>query len=196
MTPSTALQAPFDTARLTIRPMTLADADFAAALWGDPRVGRYLADRVYIDGDDLRRDIADMDTWENEYMFIACDRATGRDIGTCSVGQEGEPGRWGWGYCVHPDCWGRGYATEIARAMMDFALSRGIHCFQGTVAAEHAASCRVMEKLGLRLHGQSTFTKRGTDLRYVSNIYRLDLSPEPTGDSEETGRPTFRKETP
>lgn len=166
-----------ETQRLLLRPMTLRDADFAAALWGDPAVGRYLADRVYRDGDDLRAVLADMDTWVDEYMFIAADKRTMEDIGTCSVGQEGEEGRWGWGYCLRPDRWYQGLATEMARAMMDFAIRCGIRRFQGTVAAEHAASCRVMEKLGLRVWQQGAFTKSGTDITYTSNIYRLDLPP-------------------
>lgn len=168
-----------DTPHLRIRRMRLADADFAASLWGDPQVGRYLGDRPYADGYDLRRDIADMDDWEDQFMFIAAERETGEDVGTCSVGQEGDGDQWGWGYCVRPDRWSRGYATEMGRAMLAFARARGIRRFRGTVATENAASCRVMEKLGMRVKEHSSFKKQGTDITYASSIYTLEDGDEP-----------------
>lgn len=137
-------------------------------------MGRYLADRLYTDGDDLRSEIADMDDWQDQFMFIAAERDTGEDVGTCSVGQEGDGDAWGWGYCVRRDRWGRGFATEMARAMLDFARARRIRRFRGTVASDNAGSCRVMEKLGMRVEGHSSFKKRGTDIEYASNIYGME----------------------
>ena len=72
-------------------------------------------------------------------------------------------------------CGGEGYATEMVMAMIDFAYSLGIRDFQGTVATENVASCRVMEKCGLRAHHTNSFKKQGTYIEYQSTIYRLHL---------------------
>jgi len=46
---------------------------------------------------------------------------------------------------------GRGYATEAARALMDFAFSTlRCHRMVATCQPENVASWRVMEKLGMR----------------------------------------------
>ena len=164
-----------ETERLIIRSMTLDGADFAAKLWGDPETGKYLADPPYKNGDELREIISDIDEWEDEYPFIAYDKNTGDPIGTCSVGVEGSPTQWGFGYDVRKDLWGEGYATEMVMAMIDFAHSLGIRDFQGTVATENVASCRVMEKCGLRAHHTNSFKKQGTDIEYQATIFRLHL---------------------
>ncbi len=162
------------TDRLIIKSMTIDDAAFAAMIWGDRETGKYLADPYYKDADELRELILDIDEW-TDYPFIAYLKDTGEEAGTCSVGPEGAPGQWGFGYCVRRDLWGQGYATEMARAMMALAYSLGIRDFQGTVASENTASARVMEKCGMHLDHTSSFKKRGTDIVYPSSIYKMHL---------------------
>lgn len=163
------------TERLILRSMTIDDAAFAAMLWGGRETGKYLADPYYKDADELCEAISDIDEWTGDYPFIAYLKDTGEAAGTCSVGPEGAPSQWGLGYCVRKDLWGRGYATEMAKAMMAFAYSLGIRDFQGTIAAENVASARVMEKCGMRLDHTGSFKKRGTDIVYPSSIYKMHL---------------------
>ena len=163
------------TKRLILRKMTPDDCDFAALLWGDPVDGQYLADPQYADGDELRKMMADMNAWEDEHYFIAELKESRQAIATCVIGAEGPEGSWGFGYDVHQDYRGKGYATEMGQALIDFAQSQGVHDFYCTVAAENTASCRVMEKLGLRHTATSSFKKEGTDIEYVSNIYTLQI---------------------
>jgi RimJ/RimL family protein N-acetyltransferase len=47
------------------------------------------------------------------------------------------------------------------------------------VATENAASCRVMEKLGMRVKEHSSFNKQDTDITYASSIYTLEGGDEP-----------------
>jgi RimJ/RimL family protein N-acetyltransferase len=55
------------------------------------------------------------------------------------------------GFVVHPAHQRKGYATEAARAMIDFAFSTvGVHRVIGRTEARNAASARVFEKLGMR----------------------------------------------
>ena len=56
------------------------------------------------------------------------------------------------GYEISPACWGQGYATEAARALLDFGFGRlGLQRIWAWCNAENQASSRVLEKLGMRL---------------------------------------------
>jgi RimJ/RimL family protein N-acetyltransferase len=58
---------------------------------------------------------------------------------------------WEIGWFVHPDEWGKGYATEAARRVMDFAFNElDVHRMIAFCNAGNAASERVMQKLGMR----------------------------------------------
>lgn len=59
----------------------------------------------------------------------------------------------GWG--VHPSCWGRGYAPESARALLNLAFGElKAHRVVAYCHTENRASVRVMEKLGMRCEGR------------------------------------------
>lgn len=58
------------------------------------------------------------------------------------------------GYWVGVPYWGRGYATEASRALMDFGFRRlMLHRIQARHLIRNPASGRVMQKLGMRLEG-------------------------------------------
>lgn len=58
------------------------------------------------------------------------------------------------GFGIDPEIWGRGYATEAAAAVISLGFSKlGLHRIFAYCDDENAASCRVLEKLGLRLEG-------------------------------------------
>lgn len=62
--------------------------------------------------------------------------------------------QWEIGWFIHPDHWGKGYATEAARALLDFAFKQvGVHRVVAFCNANNAASARVMEKLGMQRDG-------------------------------------------
>jgi|SRR5579871_1569820 len=56
------------------------------------------------------------------------------------------------GYALSPEAWGKGFATEAARAMVKtgFALTDAVEIF-ATVQVENLASRRVLEKCGFEL---------------------------------------------
>jgi [ribosomal protein S5]-alanine N-acetyltransferase len=58
------------------------------------------------------------------------------------------------GYSLHPDYWGRGYATEAARALIEFGFREWrLHRVHARCDPENVGSARVMEKCGMRLEG-------------------------------------------
>ena len=59
------------------------------------------------------------------------------------------------GYVLQPDHWGRGYATEAVRALLDLAFGPlGLHRVEATCDPDNAASARVLAKSGLTLEGR------------------------------------------
>jgi RimJ/RimL family protein N-acetyltransferase len=55
------------------------------------------------------------------------------------------------GFALHPDHHGHGYATEAARALVDYGFGEvGLHRIIGRLEARNLASARVLEKLGMR----------------------------------------------
>jgi RimJ/RimL family protein N-acetyltransferase len=91
------------TERLIIRSMTADDAEIAWSFWGNPEVGKYLADPFYKNADELRGLISDIDEWTDDYPFIAYHKDTRKAVATCSVGPEGSSLQWGFGYCIRKD---------------------------------------------------------------------------------------------
>lgn len=61
---------------------------------------------------------------------------------------------WEVGWAVHPNEWGKGYATETAWHMMDWGFRElDIHRIVAFCHASNLASVRVMEKLGMHQDG-------------------------------------------
>lgn len=71
------------------------------------------------------------------------------------------------GYAFAPWVWGKGYATEVARAMvrLGFGYMR-LDLLEAYAMVENPASCRVLAKSGLRRIGEQLMPApaRGTDM--------------------------------
>jgi [ribosomal protein S5]-alanine N-acetyltransferase len=58
------------------------------------------------------------------------------------------------GYELNPRYWGKGYATEAARAIVRFGFSElGVHRVWSWCVADNAGSAHVLEKLGMQREG-------------------------------------------
>ncbi len=54
------------------------------------------------------------------------------------------------GYVIRPDCWNRGYATEMLKAVIPVLFARGWKKVRAGYFEENPASGRVMEKAGMQ----------------------------------------------
>lgn len=130
------------TERLILRPVTVDDADEMRVMVGDFEVVRHTgtwpwpADRAFTE----KRCAAGFGV-EGGWLVAHA----GSDlIGTVGIGPGGD-----FGYMLPQDQWGRGYATEMGRAMVDHAFSTGRwRALKACVFADNPASARVLEKLG------------------------------------------------
>jgi ribosomal-protein-alanine N-acetyltransferase len=143
------------TARLRLRPLRLDDVDALGEVYLDPLVARWIGPHTR---EDVAREIAMQIEHQASlgWSFWAVEgRASGRLIGDCGLqplehrGPEVELG-----YDFHPRAWGRGLATEAARAVMRQAFGPlGIERVVAVVKPQHIASQRVLEKAGLQRTG-------------------------------------------
>jgi RimJ/RimL family protein N-acetyltransferase len=84
------------------------------------------------------------------------------------------------GYTVVEPSWGQGYATEALRALLGRLLADpGIDRVVAETLAGHAASRRVMEKAGMRLHGRRVGEVDGEQAELV--VYELRAGPSASG---------------
>jgi RimJ/RimL family protein N-acetyltransferase len=63
--------------------------------------------------------------------------------------------REGWiGYCLNRDFWGKGYGTEVARALITFGFEQlNLHRIYATCDPQNTASAHVLEKAGMQREG-------------------------------------------
>lgn len=141
-----------ETDRLILRRLTHADHDRLVELDSDPEV------TFYITGGPPEFDASMLQGWLRQYerwpaygTFAAVERATGDFLGWFHLrpdgGDDDEPEL---GYRLRRDAWGKGYATEGSRALVDKAFGEGATRVWAGAMAVNAASRRVMEKAGLR----------------------------------------------
>jgi ribosomal-protein-alanine N-acetyltransferase len=147
----------FETPRLRFRPPHAADLDRLAGIWTDPEVSRLLLSQPRTRAEVEER-LAAMTEHARQFGMWALElRATGELIGRCGFypytgeGRSGDAPEPELAYLLAREHWGAGLATEAARAALTALFRR--HRPARAVALvrpEHAASRRVLEKVGLR----------------------------------------------
>jgi RimJ/RimL family protein N-acetyltransferase len=140
------------TSRLELRPIAEEDLDALAALDALPEI------RAAIDpfGEHVFEDPAALRAHERRLVahpgfLAAVERQRGLLVGCFQFEEtDGYPAERELGYRLHPDTWGRGYATEGAAALLRDAFSRpGITRVYAHSLLDNPGSIRVMEKIGM-----------------------------------------------
>jgi [ribosomal protein S5]-alanine N-acetyltransferase len=144
------------TERLYLRPPTESDAQRMFARYSqDPQVSRYMSWTPHRSLDDTREYLGRIMS-ENDQGTSAGYLIFSRDGGELmgSVGGRIQGPLITFGYCLARDAWGRGFATEAARAFVAEAILQPlVWRVQAFCDVENRASARVLEKAGLSLEG-------------------------------------------
>lgn len=160
------------TDRLLLRPLTVADAEAVYKWVSDERVARYMVYPTYTDIEKLKDWLRSVETDDSTYIFGFERIEDGELIGSGDIGPK-DDGYWSFGYNLRYDCWGMGYATEAAKAMIKFAKDNfGADKFESSHCEPNLASGRVMEKCGLHFVGYSDFEKLDGSCKMRSMDYR------------------------
>jgi RimJ/RimL family protein N-acetyltransferase len=144
------------TERIALRRLTADDVDALTELDSDPQVMRLLTNgkptpRHVIAGVVLPAQLRIYERFPRLGRWAAHDPATGRFLGWFALNPD-EDGRGAeLGYRLRRQVWGRGLATEGARALVAYALDEvGLDRVWAQTMAVNTASRRVLEKAGLR----------------------------------------------
>jgi [ribosomal protein S5]-alanine N-acetyltransferase len=146
------------TARLLLRPVTSADADALFAMHSSAYVLRYWDAPPWSERARAERFITACQQMADEGSGarLAIDRVSDRAfIGWCSLTRWNPDYRSAsMGYCLDDAAWGHGYATEAARALLQWAFDTlDLNRVQAETDTRNTASARVLEKLGFVREG-------------------------------------------
>ena len=87
-------------------------------------------------------------------VFAITDRTTGELVGAIGLDLRREHGRAELGYWIGRPFWGRGLATEAARAVLEFGFrTLDLHRIHACHFARNPASGRVLAKIGMHAEG-------------------------------------------
>jgi RimJ/RimL family protein N-acetyltransferase len=138
-----------ETERLLLRELVMADLDEFVALHRDPEVVRYV--RVLDHAQAEERLQSNEQEWEQRGhgMLAVLGRSSGRFLGRVGLKywpqfQETEAG-----WLLRRDAWGHGYATEAARACIDWGFTGlPVSYIAAMIQPENTRSIRVAQRLG------------------------------------------------
>lgn len=167
-----------ETERLLLRPLTVADAEEVFQWAGDERVSKYMVYHTYTSVEQAKEWLASVEQNESpcEFEFGFERLSDGKLIGSGSIGPDKKNGYWGFGNNLRFDCWGMGYATEAAKAMINYARENfGIRKFASSHCEPNKASGRVMEKCGLHFVGYGEFEKLDGSSKMRSMEYEGEI---------------------
>lgn len=149
------VRLPLRTDRLSIRAFALEDREAMSAIYADPEVMRFVDTR----GEDPT-------TWVDGYareqrergwgVWAVVERATGELLGEAGLApRDGRGPELELGYLLRRDAWGRGLATEAARACLAAAFDQlGAREVVAIVDEGNEASLAVLRKVGFRETGR------------------------------------------
>jgi RimJ/RimL family protein N-acetyltransferase len=161
-----------ETERLVLRAPRLGDAKAVAALANDKRIAentrRIPHPYARADADDFISAV-NVPNGEVAYLITLDDTV----IGACGVAmQDGAPDI---GYWLGIKYWGKGYATEAVRAVIDFAFTELSHeTLYAGARVTNPASRRILEKCGFQWMGVGLCRIRALNSSAPIDRFRLD----------------------
>ena len=162
-----------ETERLVLRAPRLEDAKAVVTLANDRRVAENTARIPH----PYRQ--ADADEWITGVTAGACKETFlitlgGAPIGACGLDMRDAPTP-ELGYWLGAQYWGHGFATEAARAVIDYAFEHLEHdALQAGARVSNPASRRVLEKCGFQWTGVGLYRIRAMNSSVPCDRFRLD----------------------
>jgi [ribosomal protein S5]-alanine N-acetyltransferase len=149
-----------ETPRLVLRKLLSSDAESLFRMDSDPRT------HIFMGGTKPAETVAESEHYisviTEQYekfhtgRLAVIEKVSGCFVGWCgikfdTVGENNRSHYYEVGYRFLPEFWGRGYGTESAAAVLKFGFEQ-LRCpvIVGVAELRHSASCRILEKIGLR----------------------------------------------
>lgn len=141
--------------RLQIRELKSADASFVVELLNTDAFKQNIGDRkvrTIADAEDKIKNFYSVD-YPTHGLFAVAIKSTGEPIGTVSYLKRNYLEHDDIGYAFLPEFWGKGYALEATKAVLEHKVKNGVEEIWGVVSSDNSASIRLLEKLGFTTTG-------------------------------------------
>lgn len=162
--------------RLIIRSFVKEDAYWAYQIWNDSKMGKYLPDEAKKDLDmEYIKELEELENDQECAYLIPVSKETKKRVGTCSFLLTDGGETFDIAYCIHKSLWNKGYATEIAQALISYARYKGASNVSIIVNQDNMASRRVAEKCAGKIVSEDTFTKKGSGEIKKTYTYEIKL---------------------
>lgn len=155
-----------ETERLLLRSLRTDDAQALATLWADPKVTQYMGGPR--DREKIRQGFeedAELSPPPEIDLWPVVEKASGQIIGHCGLIDKEVDGQAEFEliYVFAPSVWGKGYATEAASAVKNYAFEElGLERIVSLIDPRNAASERVAIKIGMQFEKETLRPSRKT----------------------------------
>lgn len=159
-----------ETKRLRLQQAAINDAEFILKILNDPSFIRNIGDRKVRSLDDARdyttnKLIASYEKF-GFGMYLVILKDTGMPAGICGLVKRDGLEDVDIGYAFLPQYWSKGYATEAAMAVKEYAKNTiGLKRLVAITDPENLGSVRVLEKIGLEFEKMVRLSKDDIELK-------------------------------
>ncbi|MDX1440350.1 MAG: GNAT family N-acetyltransferase [Rubricoccaceae bacterium] len=147
-----------ETERLKLRHPSQNDLGDLFAIFSNPAAMRYWSHEAWTDYDQAKKYLNEINKGFSDrtlFQWASTKKGENRLIGTVTLVRWDESNRHiELGYMLHPDQWGKGYASEAVRAALVFAFEQlDVHRVEAELDPRNVPSTRLLERLGFRKEG-------------------------------------------
>lgn len=159
-----------ETERLTLRELTVDDAEFILRQLNEPSFLEHIGDKGVRTLEDARKYILDVPIESyrrfGHGLYLVEAKDTGTPMGTCGLINREILDDVDIGYTFVPEFWSKGYAFEAASAMLAHARDAlGLERVVAIVSPGNAASIGLLEKLGMKFEGMIKLPEEESEIK-------------------------------
>lgn len=144
------------TARLVIRRFRLADGAFIVQLVNQPSWLQWIGNRNVHTLNDAETYLSSgpLSMYERYGVGLCGVELAGELIGMAGLIKRSPEAEIDLGYAFLPEYWGQGYATEVAQALLNYAINTlKLPRIIATTQLENQQSIKVLERIGMQFEG-------------------------------------------
>ena len=142
-----------ETERLILRPMNETDIESVFEMRRDNEIMRFIREPV-LNRDEAKNWINLISSrWSKDKIGFCSliEKQSGKFAGWCGLWELKESGETEVGYAIAREFWGKGYASESAKAFLEYGFNKlNLEKIVAVAREENTASRRVMEKIGMQ----------------------------------------------
>jgi len=145
------LKKPIETNRSLLVKPSLDFCKRKLEIWDNPKMTKYNEEHLTLAEVTKRMKSSIKNQGKTQVSFYALLKDNNYLIGSAGLAINSFNNSAELGYAVDYNYWGKGYCTELVKAVLDFAFTKtNLHRIYATPAVKNIASCKVLEKCGFK----------------------------------------------